>query len=723
MEHRRIIKQGPVVFATHEDGSVSATGVFSQGLFVADTRFLSTFQLYINGLKPHLLGSTESSTEDTLNQSGFLHTNDDLTDVPARSLGILQRNSIEGGNAKIQLAVTNWTSKPAHVELAVEVDADFFDSFEARGVKRTKRGQSFEPVAGKNDVVMKYVGLDNITRSTKIISDPAMDRFQDGKIFFDLPMNPNSYREITLEVECFTEVPEGAPMPYAPQSSGAPQPPWFGEATKLHVSNRVVQNVLDRSIEDLRILMTEFPDLWVPSAGLPRFAVPFGRDSMFTGLETLVWNPHILHDVLRFLAHVQGTEENPYNYEQPGKILHEMHTGELANLREIPFGRFYGSVDSTVLFLMAAAEYVIWTGDLGLYHEIKPNLDAAWKWVDDYGEMDGSGYVQYKAHTPPKMAGAALTVGLFNQGWKDSANSVSYADGTMVSDHPVALAEVQGYLYRALQLWGDLYRAMPAEERMSDEGEKLLKRAAVLKERFNREFWMPEKQFYAMALDGHHRQVDTLTSNPGHCLWTGLIAEEHAAETAKTLLSGPMASSWGIRTMANNEKAYNPLSYHNGSVWPFENTLIGAGLQTYGYTDESAEVFDVLLDASSHFEYGRWPEVYCGVQRDLLFVLALQPDASRPQAWSAGAIFLWVQTWLGITPHPFSKRVDISPALPPDIDRITAENLSIAGSHLSLAISRMEDGSTAIQISKNPDGLEVTIRPMQEQTHPELVPA
>ncbi len=223
---------------------------------------------------------------------------------------------------------------------------------------------------------------------------------------------------------------------------------------------------------------------------------------------------------------------------------------------------------------------------------------------------------------------------------------------------------------------------------MSDEGEKLLKRAAVLKERFNREFWMPEKQFYAMALDGHHRQVDTLTSNPGHCLWTGLIAEEHAAETAKTLLSGPMASSWGIRTMANNEKAYNPLSYHNGSVWPFENTLIGAGLQTYGYTDESAEVFDVLLDASSHFEYGRWPEVYCGVQRDLLFVLALQPDASRPQAWSAGAIFLWVQTWLGITPHPFSKRVDISPALPPDIDRITAENLSIAGSHLSLAISR-----------------------------------
>ena len=214
-----------------------------------------------------------------------------------------------------------------------------------------------------------------------------------------------------------------------------------------------------------------------------------------------------------------------------------------------------------------------------------------------------------------------------------------------------------------------------------------------------------------MALDGHHRQVDTVTSNPGHCLWTGLIDDEHSAAVAETLLADPMASAWGIRTMANNEKSFNPLSYHNGSVWPFENTLIGAGLKRYGHIEEAGRVFDVMIEASEHFEYARWPEVYCGVQRDQLFVLALQPDASRPQAWSAGAIFLWLQTWLGITPHPFSKRVDVSPVLPPDVDNISAKGIAIAGSHLSISVFRTEDGATAIEISDNPDALEVTIRP------------
>jgi glycogen debranching enzyme len=462
----------------------------------------------------------------------------------------------------------------------------------------------------------------------------------------------------------------------------------------------------------MRILMTEFPDVWMPAAGLPRFAVPFGRDSAFTSMMTLVWNPSIAHDVLCFLARLQGKEENPYTYEQPGKILHEMHTGELARLKEIPFGLFYGSVDSTALFLMLMAEYIAWTGDLELYRRLKPNFDAAWNWIDTYGNIDGSGYIQYKAHTAPKMASAALTVGLFNQGWKDSANAVSYSDGTLCEDHPVALAEVQGYLYRALQLWGELYQAMPESEGLSGEGTQFLARAARLKEQFNREFWMPEKGYYAMALDGHHRQVDTITSNPGHCLWTGLIDEEHAGDMARTLVSTTMSSSWGIRSMANTEKQYNPISYHNGSVWPFENAIIGAGLKSYGYTKEADSVFDAMVDASSYFEYRRWPEVYAGAAKDLVDALGRQPDASRPQAWSAGSIFLWLQSWLGISPRPFSRYVELSPTLPDSIERVSVKDVAIAGGHLSLTISRGPTGAMQLQIDENPDHLGITIHPV-----------
>jgi glycogen debranching enzyme len=235
-----------------------------------------------------------------------------------------------------------------------------------------------------------------------------------------------------------------------------------------------------------------------------------------------------------------------------------------------------------------------------------------------------------------------------------------------------------------------------------------------LKEQFNREFWMPQRKYYAMALDGHHRQVDTVTSNPGHGLWTGIVAEEHAGDMAATLLSDPMASAWGIRSMANTEKAYNPLSYHNGSVWPFENTLIGAGLKNYGYVDGSNAVFDLLVDASSHFEYRRLPEVYAGVARDLIYVLALQPDASRPQAWSASSIFLWLKTWLGISPRPFAKHFDITPSLPPDVGRLTATNLSIAGSRVGISVSREHDGAASVRIFDNPDGLSVTIHPVPQ---------
>lgn len=678
----------------------------SQGLFLADTRYLSTFQLRLNDEIPILLGSSE----EMLFQASFLHTNPDLSDIPSRGIGILQKNSIHAGSVTIDLTLANWALKPLSIELSIEVGCDFFDSFEARGVKRLKRGELRPIRASRKTVELQYLGLDDVLRSTIITSDRQMDHFDDNRMYFQVEAGINERVTISLDVKLVEHARKSSKAQPAPEVTHADRPPWFERATKISVSNTRVEALLQRSIDDLEALLTEFPGAWVPAAGLPRFGVPFGRDSIITGLETLVWNHELSRDVLRFLAARQGKENNPWNYEQPGKIMHELHTGELARLKEVPFGLFYGSVDATPLFLVLAAEHLRWTGDLALYRDLKPHYDAAWTWIDEYGDIDKSGYVQYQAHTPPKLSSEALTVGLFNQGWKDNALAVMYADGSMVTEHPIALAEVQGYLYRALTLWADLYRHMPDSEGMECEAERLEARAEKLRRRFNEEFWMPDKGYYAMALDGKHRHVDSITSNPGHCLWSRLIDEECAEQVAATLMKDNMMTSWGIRTMASTEKAYNPFSYHDGSIWPFDNAVIAAGLKKYGFVWETQAVFDALLEASVYFEYRRLPELYCGVSRQVGGVLARQPDASRPQAWSAGATFLLLQTILGIAPRPFSRRVDITPALPSCLNELTVDNLSIAGASLSLRVVR-EGNSVLMEIKENPDDLDIVIHP------------
>ncbi len=711
MQHRRIIKEGPIVLATAEDGSMNPEAASSQGLFLADTRFLSRFQIRINGCEPVLLGSTE----EHLFQLSYLFTNPSLDGIPTRAVGILQRNTLQersSGLADVHMEMTlvNWSGKAVDLELSIEIGSDFFDSFEARGVKRMKRGRLMDPESTHNTVHLAYVGLDDVRDTTRIRTKPDITRFEGSTMYFDIQLDVNERQTVRLELQLKSEATHGGHLSAQPEISGKPKPPWFDQGTRFLVSNATLDSILRRSTDDLEALMTEFPDGWVPCAGLPRFAVPFGRDCIITALQTLSWNPNIARDVLCFLADRQGKENNPWNDEQPGKIMHEMHTGELARLREVPFGLFYGSVDATPLFLVLAAEYLRWTQDLEWFREIRPHLDAAWKWIDTDGDMDGSGYIQYKAHTPPAPGSAALTVGLFNQGWKDSSIAVVYSDGSIVRDHPISLSEVQGYLYRALQLWADLYAAMPPSERVGAEGRRLQERADALKQRFNEEFWMPNKNFYAMALDGHHRQVDVVTSNPGHCLWARLIDEEHAQAVAETLVDPKMCSSWGIRTMATDERAFNALSYHDGSIWPFENSLMAAGLKKYGYVRAAQQVHEALVDASQYFEYRRWPEVYCGVTRETAGVLARQPDACRPQAWSAGVIFLLLQTWLGIAPRPFSRHVDITPVLPAGLDELDVDGMSICGSKLGLRIIR-ENGSLLLEIKDNPDNLDISIHP------------
>ncbi len=726
MQHRRVIKEGPIVLAAMEDGSMDPDSASSQGLFLADTRFLSRFQIWIDGTEPVLLGSSE----EKLFQASFLLTNRGSDSVPARTVGILQRNSLRErssglADVVIEMSVVNWCMKPVAFELSIEMESDFFDSFEARGVKRLKRGQLMEPKVEKSSVELAYIGLDGVRDSTHIDVKPDMDRFEDGKAYFPISLDVNSRCTVSLELTLRSEGANKAEVAAQPEVTGKQTPDWFDDRSTVLTSDATFNNILRRSVEDIEMLLTEFSDAWAPAAGLPRFAVPFGRDSLITGIQTLSWNPALSRDALRFLADRQGKEVNPWNDEQPGKIMHEMHTGELARLREVPFGLFYGSVDATPLFLVLAAEYLRWTGDITWFRDMKPHLDAAWKWIDEYGSIDGSGYIQYQAHTPPKASSAALTVGLFNQGWKDSSTAVVYSDGKICTDHPVALSEVQGYLYRALDLWGQLFKAMPESEGLSHEGAALLKRAADLKAKFNKDFWMEDKGYFAMALDGHHRHVDSITSNPGHCLWARLIEDEYAQAVAEKLASPEVLSSWGIRTMATDEKAFNAFSYHNGSIWPFENSLIATGLKKYGFVRETQQVHEAMIDASRYFEYYRWPEVYCGVTRETAGVLARQPDASRPQAWSAGASFLLMQTWLGVAPRPFSSHVDITPVMPSHITEMVVRDMRILGTRLSLRLVK-ERNAVLLDIADNPGNLDIMIHPAshtQRQLVGENMPA
>jgi glycogen debranching enzyme len=715
MQHRRIIKQGPVVLATREDGSMDPTLATTQGLFLADTRYLSTFQMCLNDLPPILLGSSE----EILFEASYLLTNPDLSGVAARAIGFLWHNRVKEDAVQIQIHIADWADRGAQFELSLSVGSDFFDSFEARGVRRLRRGQVFPPKVDGARVELRYEGLDQVTRTTQITAKPPFKSFDGNTMRFAVDLSAGEQTSVELEIKMMEEAAEGVSLDPEPGFLSKPKPAWFDASSGLSTSNTLVDVILRRSIDDMEVLLTEYLGYTVPVAGLPRFAVPFGRDAIITALQTLVWNPAIARNVLYFLAKTQGKEENPWNYEQPGKIMHEMHTGELARLKEIPFGLFYGSVDSTPLFLVLGAEYIRWTGDTELYKDLERHFQAAWDWIDKYGDIDGSGYVQYKAHTPPKMRSAALTVGLFNQGWKDSANSVVYSNGEIVTDHPVTLPEVQGDLYRALSMWSEVYDVMPGDSSFPDRARKLSDRAARLKEQFNREFWMPEKNFYAAALDGHHRQVDSITSNPGECLWSRLIDDEHAEAVSERLLSDTMFTSWGIRTMANTEKAYNPFSYHNGSVWPFENALIASGFKKYGLVVQTQQVFDAMVDASLYFEYRRWPEVYCGVSKRVGGVLAQQPDACRPQAWSSGAIFFLLQTLLGIAPRAFSTRVDITPALPRSVDEIVADDISILGGTLGLRIVR-EGNAVLLEIKNNPNDLDIVVHPAaHNHTHME----
>jgi glycogen debranching enzyme len=571
--------------------------------------------------------------------------------------------------------------EPVEVPVCLLFAADFADIFEVRGTPRDRKGLQLHEVAGENFVILGYAGLDNITRKMRIQCDPPPQRIVGPEMRFELKLSPKEETRFHISMECqkgeakrATSYPQAMRRAYSELHVSAQSFP------QIHSSNSRFNDWIKRSLADVQMMTIGNRERNYPYAGVPWFSTVFGRDGIVTALETLWIDPSIARGVLEFLSTTQATEIDESREAEPGKILHELRHGEMANLGEIPFARYYGSVDSTPLFVMLAGEYYLRTGDRQFIEHLWPNLQAALDWIDNYGDLDGDGFIEYAPHG---------NKGLVQQGWKDSSDSVFHSDGSLASP-PIALCEVQGYVYAA----------KVAASRMSavlgnlQASAALEVQASELRQKFEQAFWCEELGLYALALDGatRKRRCEVRASNAGHCLYTGIASPEHAKQTAHTLLGAEMLSGWGVRTLGSAEPRYNPLSYHNGSVWPHDNALIASGFGRYGLRNLAGKILLALLDVSSLMDLHRLPELFCGLERRTGEGPTLYPVACSPQAWAAAAPFLLIQSCLGLRIEgAFNRVVFERPFLPEGIPQLSIGGLRVGNASVDLFFERQAD--------------------------------
>ncbi|MCL6648114.1 MAG: amylo-alpha-1,6-glucosidase, partial [Chloroflexi bacterium] len=521
--------------------------------------------------------------------------------------------------------------------------------------------------------VFSYDGLDGCTRRTAVMLSPPPDELSQERARYRLELPPNGESLIELTVSCTGAGPPPLSYADAVQQVSEDRRLWRSEFPELYSSNETFNELLHRSIHDLALLRARGPWGSYVYAGIPWFAAPFGRDSLITAFQTLAFQPAIAKGTLRFLAHFQGERVDRWREEEPGKIIHEMRFGEKANLGETPHTRYYGSVDSTLLFLILYAETLAWTGDTALRDELWPNVQRALEWIDRYGDRDGDGYVEYVAS---RSAG-----GLRNQGWKDSEDSIAHADGSL-AEGPIALVEVQAYVVDAKRRI-----AVIAEERGDHAlAARLRTEADTLAECIRRDFQIGPGE-YAIALDGAKQPVRAIASNMGHLLFGGVLPPAEAAHCVERLLARDLDSGWGIRTLSRHHPRYNPMSYHNGSVWPHDNALIAFGMKRAGFDEAANRIATGIVEASQHFHRQRLPELFCGFQRDQRYFSAPAeyPVSCAPQAWAAGSTLLLLRTILGITPVPNGVR--LRPRLPLWLREVRVSGLRIGQASLDFAVN------------------------------------
>jgi glycogen debranching enzyme len=678
-EHIEVLKHGDTFGLFDQYGDIQSLRTGSHGLYHEGTRFLSRFELTINEERPLLLSSTVKENNVLLNIDLMNPhmTADGQVKISRGSLHLSRTRFLWQGLCFERLRVHNYSFHPVPVRLCVSMDADFADLFEVRGTIRNRRGRRLESVMSKDGISLGYEGLDRVERWVTVRCAPVPTAVHPDEIRFDTLLPAGEAVQWDLTISCEVAQRIRCDHPYELALVEVERGLHYARADDCLIvtSNAQFNMWLNRSLADLHMMVSDTPDGPYPYAGVPWFSTPFGRDGLITAFEFLWVNPNIARGVLAYLAANQAREVHPEQDAEIGKILHETRKGEMAALNEIPYGRYYGSIDATPLFIMLAGAYYERTGDQVFITQIWPNIELALQWIDRAGDLDGDGFVEYSRRSKE---------GLIHQGWKDSQDAVFHTDGR-AAEGPIALCEVQGYVFAAKRRAAQLALALGHTE----QSNRLLKEADTLRTQFERQFWCNDLSTYALALDGVKQPCRVKTSNAGHCLWTGIADPKHGMRTAKTLMREEFFNGWGVRTVAATETRFNPMAYHNGSVWPHDNALIAAGMASYGFKQGALKILGGLFDATLFLELHRLPELLCGFPRRPGEGPTLYPVACSPQTWSSVAVFLLLQSCLGLRIEARQGRLSFSqPVLPPFLEHIEMKNLRIGDATVDLSFER-----------------------------------
>jgi glycogen debranching enzyme len=667
------ILDGSTFLVSDLRGDIEASPDQPHGFFFRDTRFLSRWTLTANGSPLNVLSTDENQYFTA--QFFLVPPTGTVNDNP--TVSIIRKRAIGDGFHE-DVTVINHGSEPIDVELRLEAGADFADLFEVKDAL-TKKGATSASVDGET-LVLAY-DRDDFHRETRIRASHDAIVDETGLTF---PLHVDAHDEwntcvfVQPVTESVKEIKYRHDDEEAKPNIGMSLDAFLASAPQLETDWDPLEHIYERSLIDLAALRFEttlFPGQPMPAAGLPWFMTVFGRDSLLTSFQALPFTPELAETTLRVLARYQAKELDDFRDAEPGKILHEIRFGELTHFDERPHSPYYGTADATPLFLVLLDEYERWTGDHELVRELEPNARAALQWIDEHGDSDGDGYVEYERRN--------VDTGLENQCWKDSWDSIRFADGTIAAG-PVATCEIQGYVYDAKVRAARLAREIWEDEELAS---RLRREADELSERFNRDYWLEERGYYALALDGQKRPVDSLTSNAGHLLWSGIVPEDRADRVAEHLVGPALFSGWGVRTMADGEGGYNPIRYHNGTVWPHDNSLIAHGLARYGFRAEAAKISLATLEAATFFRY-RLPEVFAGYRRGRTSFPVEYPTASSPQAWATGTPLLLLRVLLGLEPEGDELRSEAY--LPEQIGRIELSSIPGRWGHTNVSTHALE---------------------------------
>jgi glycogen debranching enzyme len=736
----QVLKHGNLFLLTDPFGDIhpDSRGL---GLYHLDTRLVSCLALRVGGVRPVLLsGSMGANFRGSIqmtnpsadrNPDAKVHPNQE--EVAGRSIGISRDRLIGEAGMSERVRITNHAERPLTFPVELELGVDCADIFEVRGYPRPERGTLLPIALTPSRVTFRYDGLDHVRRSVHVaFSDPAAafgpidgrssdEVAQGGSVRFrwDVELAPGERRDLRWTTwSTVAGAPDESAPGAEPAAAGAapsaglfPEPPrinpddgatayhaWSRGTTSIQTDHELFNLTLSRSLADLRLLINEGPgpDQRYVAAGVPWFTTLFGRDALIASFQALAFRPQIALETLAVLAAYQATEVDDWRDAEPGKILHELRTGEMAGAGELPHTPYYGSVDSTPLWLVVFGAAFDWTGDRAFLDRMWPTALRCLDWIDRYGDRDGDGFVEYERRS---------SKGLLNQGWKDSGDAIRdrHGDGPTM---PVALAEVQGYVYDAKRRMAGLARFRGE----TDLAERLDTEADTLRRRFEDAFWVEDQRYYAMALDGQKRPLDAIGSNAAQCLWSGIAAPPRARDVCDRLMGGSMFSGWGIRTYAEGQPGYNPIGYHTGSVWPHDTSIIAAGLKRYGFDAESNRLVGHVFQAAQQFDEYRLPELFCGFDREESLHPVPYPVACSPQAWAAGASFLFVETMLGLRANAGANELELRhPNLPDWIGKVTLSNLRVGDASVDLLFHRWR-GTTSAEVLRKVGDLSVTIR-------------